>query len=248
MREPGDTGLFGNVAFSHDLVHQIGGDADLNSNMTHRILLLLESHPMPVGGPRVDAFERTVRAILLRYLHNDAASVHAGQNIIPRFLLNYIVRFWRTMCVDFAWKAWTQSGKKWGIRNIKLRFPRKLLFVSGLLSVFDCGAAVDIEEAFERLRSRVLTSPLENLTQILTGLGLETSACKCLDVYNQFLNRMDDSEFREALEKLSPEQADGDPAFREMRDLSHEFQDSLTRIFFVEPTPLREFTTRYGVF
>jgi hypothetical protein len=59
---------------------------------------------------------------------------------------------------------------------------------------------------------------------------------------------MDDSEFREALEKLSPEQADGDPAFREMRDLSHEFQDSLTRIFFVEPTPLREFTTRYGVF
>src|SRR5438067_2185260 len=40
---PGPTGTFGNMAFSHDLIHQIGGVNDTNENLTQRILLLLES-------------------------------------------------------------------------------------------------------------------------------------------------------------------------------------------------------------
>ena len=43
FKPPGQTGTFGNMAFSHDMVHQIGGLHDTNRNMTQRILLLLES-------------------------------------------------------------------------------------------------------------------------------------------------------------------------------------------------------------
>jgi hypothetical protein len=42
-KEVGREGLFGSMAFSHDLVHQIGGEDDTNRNTTRRILLLLES-------------------------------------------------------------------------------------------------------------------------------------------------------------------------------------------------------------
>src|SRR5215470_2996050 len=40
---PGSSGIFGRMVGSHDLVHNIGGEDDLNSNTTRRVLLLLES-------------------------------------------------------------------------------------------------------------------------------------------------------------------------------------------------------------
>lgn len=62
--EPGATGTFGNLGFSHQLVHLIGGQDDTNKNMTQRMLLLLESVPI---GPS-PAYARIVRAIIDRYL------------------------------------------------------------------------------------------------------------------------------------------------------------------------------------
>lgn len=56
--DPGPTGIFGNMAFSHDIIHQIGGQHDTNRNTTQRILLLLESCPI---GRRTDAYERVIR-------------------------------------------------------------------------------------------------------------------------------------------------------------------------------------------
>jgi hypothetical protein len=65
--EPGPEGVFGAIAFSHDIVQYIGGRDDTNANLTRRILLLLESKP--VG--REDAHRRVVRAVLDRYLTDD---------------------------------------------------------------------------------------------------------------------------------------------------------------------------------
>ncbi|HVX60795.1 MAG TPA: nucleotidyltransferase domain-containing protein, partial [Pirellulales bacterium] len=35
---PGAEGIFGNMAFSHDVIHHIGGQADTNKNTTQRVL------------------------------------------------------------------------------------------------------------------------------------------------------------------------------------------------------------------
>lgn len=37
--KPGSSGIFGTFVGSHDLVHRIGGEDDLNSNTTRRVLL-----------------------------------------------------------------------------------------------------------------------------------------------------------------------------------------------------------------
>jgi hypothetical protein len=92
------------MAFSHELVHLIGGEADSNRNTTRRILLLLESRGM-VDDDRVR--DRVVRNILKRYLQEDLGyhAFHDWKRRVPRFLLNDIVRFWRTMTVDYATKV-----------------------------------------------------------------------------------------------------------------------------------------------
>ncbi len=62
-KEPGGEGIFGKLSFSHDIIHQIGGQNDTNANTTQRILLLLES--CVLGKP--EAHDRVIGNILGRY-------------------------------------------------------------------------------------------------------------------------------------------------------------------------------------
>lgn len=118
---PGPSGVFGCMIGSHDIVHEIGGEDDTNSNTTRRVLLLLES--LPIGNS--EAYDRVRRQILSRYLHDDRGLVRSGGGLkVPRFLLNDVTRYWRTVTVDFVYKQRSEAGKKWALRNAKLRMLR----------------------------------------------------------------------------------------------------------------------------
>ena len=94
LKPPGAEGIFGNIAFSHEIVHHIGGQADSNRNTTQRILLLTEAVALRNADDSLGPFERIVRQILNRYLVSDSnfhSKADEGSRI-PRFLLNDIVR------------------------------------------------------------------------------------------------------------------------------------------------------------
>ena len=259
LKQPGAEGIFGSMAFSHDIVHRIGGQADSNRNTTQRILLLTEAVALREPGDDC-ACERTVRQVLNRYLESDS-NFHAKADQearIPRFLLNDIVRYWRTMCVDFAYKDWEQDGKKWALRNVKLRTSRKLLFFSSLLTVFSCFQndalrrdGADRDEYLLGLQKHLLAfvhaTPLNIIAWTLRDLGLVEECHKLLDEYEQILSVFDDKGKREHLEKLNQDVYE-DEVFLQCREISHRLQAALKRVCFEAETSLKQFTLEYGVF
>lgn len=259
-RPPGPAKVFGNLAFSHDLIHRIGGEHDTNTNMTQRLLLLLESTSLGT----VDAHARVVRGIMRRYLESERSFLaESGRRYkVPRFLLNDIVRYWRTMAVDYVSKQWERGDEGWALRNVKLRYSRKLMFASGLLLCFSCylDEPADVEhllfkdqhEAAQKVQAHLARKlgvpPLDILCAALQGSVKKETAARILSAYNLFLQTMNDGEKRAQLKKLSPEASYADPVFNELRDSSHEFGDGLTSLFYEGDGELRKLILKYGVF
>jgi predicted nucleotidyltransferase len=255
-KEPGRTGTFGNLIFSHELVHRIGGENDPNSNITRRLLLLLESCPI---GSR-DAYSRVIHVILERYFDQDTNpfSTDKSHFRVPRFLLNDVVRFWRTMAVDFAGKQWERAGEEWALRNIKLRMSRKLIFVAGLLMCFSCYTSLTIEKSepekstdilIRHVSSFVERPPLEILADALLRYSISTdTVTELLNAYDLFLQCLNDAKCRTHLEKLPYEESISDTVFQQMRRAGHQFQHGLDRLFFQDNEDLRQLIRKYGVF
>src|SRR5579884_2243242 len=111
---PGTSGIFGGLIFSHDLVHYIGGGEDSNANLTRRMLMLLESRAIPLvpndNSERI--WENVVKNVLKRYFEEEV-HFRPGSHRVPRFFLNDLTRYWRTICVDYAAKHRQQGEQKW---------------------------------------------------------------------------------------------------------------------------------------
>jgi predicted nucleotidyltransferase len=261
-KDPGPQGLFGGLAFSHELIHRIGGNFDSNRNITQRILLLLESRS-PIPGDLVRG--RVLRALLSRYLSDDFGYPMPSRAAarVPRFLLNDIVRYWRTMAVDFAAKRRERAGRGWGLRNFKLRLSRKLIFAAGLAACLSCRLRpparlatreAETEDDYTSVMAEHLLS-FANSTPIdtIAWLALEFDAApkvvrQLVDSYDSFLEIIDDPSRREHLDGLGPEESGKDALFVKTREIGNRFQEGLTALFFGTDEELTAVTQRYGVF
>lgn len=266
FRQPGPTALFGRLAFSHTLVHEIGGQDDSNRNLTQRLLLLLEACSLE----RDDAHRRVIEGILYRYLTNDPRSTlpRTVPLRVPRFLLNDVVRYWRTMCVDYANKYRDRAGDGWAIRHLKLRLSRKLIFTAGLILCFSCdcklfpeiagkfrdlfssekSGQVPVKELVNYLRQQSSRNPIDGLAETCERFGTPETACLLFDAYNEFLGILRDSKVREQLSNLNPDTAEADQQFQRARKIGQRFHQGLVKLFFQDHPRLTELTMHYGVF
>lgn len=250
FKDPGSSGVFGQVSFSHELIHHIGGQADTNANLTKRVLLLLESSKINFGEGTGEgtAYDRIINGILGQYIEHDSG-LNSNREAIPRFLLNDIVRFWRTMCVDFAYKQKEQGGDKWALRNIKLRVSRKMLFVKGLLMCLShYGQGHDKPALIESLKAMVKQPPIELLINSIAKFDLDKSAIiQVVNCYEGFLTKLADENLRKELERLNMEEIYQSDVFINLRTLSDELQTALNKLFLGD-TKLSKLTLQYGVF
>jgi hypothetical protein len=251
--KPSGAGFFGNLTYSHDLVHYIGGEDDTNEIISKRMLYLLESGVAQAGKGQ-DIHNRVALAIIDQYIALDStyASKDAMFDRFPRLLLNDMVRFWRTMCVDFAYKSNRDRGRKWALRNIKLRMSRKLLFVKGLLMCYTCFENPKIstlEELRAQLRNAVEMKPLDFMVSVLVETKIpDDIICEIINAYNKFLALLNDGKTREKLEKIPMRECYSDQDFIDARANAAEFQQNLTKAFFFDGSQLKKFTIKYSIF
>ena len=257
-KEVGPTGTFGSIVASHELVHYIAGTRDSNENLTRRILLLSESRALINPVVR----ERVIRNVLARYVLYDRSvrSRSGRRQMVPHFLLNDVVRYWRTMASDYASKMWERSREGWGIRNVKLRFSRKLLFVGGLLAAFagELFAPPELyqvqnDEQFylmlaDLIRSQTDVPPLELLARVVLDAGDNEVANDIFSSYDEFLGVLANPEARARLEAVPFEDALDDATYAGLRDVSRRFRGGITRLFFDVHPKLPMLIRDFGVF
>ena len=233
---PGREGIFADVVYSADLVERVGLDDDTNTNLTRRMLLILES----VAACNEAVLADARRAVIDDYLR-DSIKDHRP----PRFLLNDLVRYWRTIGVDFVAKDRRRGGEGWGLRNAKLRTSRKLLFASGLLPVLRCHALTAAEiPAF--LAAQFALPPTDRVADAFLQCGAEDAGAAVLAAYDRFLALLANPDARKALRQIdSRAAADDEPIFGTVAEIGQAINDGLLELLF--GAELRKVTQTYAI-
>lgn len=212
---PGDTGTFGHDACIHfdDIVSNIGGEEDTNKLTTRRLLFLLEGTWL-FGRER---FQQYRRELLNRYIdHNDK------DGKLSRFLLNDIIRYYRTITTDFEHKVTTQQ-KDWGLRQVKLRFSRKILYFGGIIAVAET-SHLGQDQKLEGLEGWFKHAGLERI--YAAGPDLRETD-EVLSLYNDFLSTLSDATARQTLKQLERSTRDECELYSRLRNDSQRLSEAL---------------------
>lgn len=213
-KKPGDTGTFGSDEWEtvETLTKDIGGQHDSNKKLTRRMLLLLEGEWL--YGEHL--FRKARRELLKTYIKEGTPD-----HRIARFLLNDVIRYYRTIATDFENKV-TECGKSWGLRNIKLRFSRKLLYFSGIITVAE--TCYKSREEKIKVSERLLDMPpIERIIYLS-----ETDNSDLLKIYSEFIERISDPDVRSLLDSVDKDQRNNVPEFRELKNLGQHFSWKLS--------------------
>jgi hypothetical protein len=236
-RRSGQEAIFHRQVSLDDLRGKIGRDEDSNANLTRRMLLILES--VAVAHGRLHASAR--RALLAGYLE-----AHSRDYRPPRFLLNDLIRYWRTIAVDFESKMRARQGEGWGLRNAKLRLSRKALFAGGLLPVLQCyRCRAPAMLAF--LAERMAVPPLDRIADAFVEHQALDAGVRALRAYDDFLGILDDPARREELGRLSRDGRAGSALWAEVLGLGEEFEAGLLSLLFDDPE-LRRWVREHLIF
>ena len=222
IRQPGASGLFGTLISAVDVTERIGLEQDTNTSQTRRLLILEEG--ASIYRPKL--YEQLLRAILQRYLI-DYSTPKPG---VPRFLLNDIIKYWRTISVDYQAKRWHPGPPEWGLRYLKLILSRKLSYAGTLCSLFLCEKADE-----EYFVNQFAMPPLARLAQILPRLdsARRDDLAAVLLAADAFAEALSDPAFRSEMKSIATREGQSEgTTFEKWRKRASELQGCLERLFF----------------
>jgi hypothetical protein len=165
-----------------DFIKKLGTRKDDYHNvLTARLLLLLESRPILGDDVHKQAIDKLLSVYWRDYDKN-------SKHFLPVFLTNDILRFWKTLCLNYEERTSESNIGKRRLLNYKLKYSRLLTCYSGVLYLLavlvrDKGT-VSTVAAVEMVRC----SPTKRLEFVATlGSEAEAGVQGILDNYARFL-------------------------------------------------------------
>lgn len=167
-----------------DVLKHIGGrEDDYHNALTARMLLMLESEFLY----NKDLFDTFRSDVIERYF----VDFHEhSSDFKPIFLLNDILRFWRTMCLNYEhnreWRSDEKDKRARGhLANLKLRFSRLNICFSFIAKLLSYGTTISSEQVVAIAK----LTPLQRLDDLASLGPTEASAVSTLkDEYAWFLD------------------------------------------------------------
>ena len=166
------------IAFMDDLKSRTGSRLDDSENLfTTRMLLILEG--------RFVANETVYRKHLRDILHLYYRDRDETTSFKPIFLLNDLLRYWRTMCLNYEERR-HEPNQPFRKKNVNLKFSRMLTVFGTVLPLVarPADSVSTVEDLCEK-------TPLERLATGLDILGDEALIHRwhrILDIYEEFLS------------------------------------------------------------
>jgi hypothetical protein len=186
-----------------DLVNHLGSQTEDYENLfTARLLLLLESTPLWNELVYDEVVTECVNAYY-RDFHDHA------ENFRPVFFANDIVRFWKTLCLNYEHKRnrkekGEEAKRKSHLKNFKLKFSRLLT----CFSMVACLCDKDLSDHPDKAILLVKQTPFERLERLVDRYHMEELWRQMKELYAWFLTQTD----------RKPEEAESWIADREVRD------------------------------
>jgi hypothetical protein len=153
---PKPNGVFGKPTNKKELLGSLGNTKETLEVFGKRLLLLLETQPM-YGD---DVYTNLINVIVERYADE---YVRRDPKKEWTFLLNDLIRYFRSLSVNYQWDFENEAGK-WPIRNIKLRHSRLVMY-SGLLMLLG-EASKERRDKLSWLKERLKMTPMERLAWV----------------------------------------------------------------------------------
>lgn len=177
FEEFSNDGRYPRIYALDDMSKKTGTPLDDSENLfTARMLLILESDYLN----NEDAYRRCIQLIADNYFRDKRGK----KGFKPLFLLNDVLRYWRTLCLNYEERRYDPS-KAWRKKNVNLKFARKLTVFGTVLPM--TAGPMETPEKFVRLTSM---SPIQRFAEGLSQIGdasLESEFQHFLDIYEELL-------------------------------------------------------------
>ena len=223
-----------------DFVSALGSQSDDYYNtLTGRVLLLLESKPLL----NTKLYDRLLEDVVAAYFR-DFEGNEGG--FVPSFLINDIMRLWRTFCVNYEFSR-KKGSDDIKIKNLKLKFSRMLTCYSAimyLISVHVRSCTVSPPDVI-KMASLSPVERLEHLkaencfTDVLSQNRFSSLLDSALDEYSKFL----EFTHKPKIEII----ADYEKLASEWKDASYRFGSSIAEALAMLGTSKGDFDRLYRI-